>query len=160
RRAQTGSSRRRPRAWKEVRRLRRVSRVRGILTVGSALSVIVGVSSLTGLTPARAAGGPRWVPVKNVMSTSRSSGSSALLPDGRVLVAGGFPQKALTTTELYDPTTRRWSLTGTMNEPRVGATATLLPDGEVLVAGGAGRRVTATAELYDPTTGLWSLTDS
>ena len=63
------------------------------------------------------------------MNMPRYGYASDLLPDGEVLVAGGYPKRVLSTAELYDPTTRRWTLTGNMNEPRVRATATLLADG-------------------------------
>jgi len=83
-----------------------------------------------------------------------------LLPDGKVLVVGGSGS-----TELYDPSTGTWSITGSLNLPRGASTATLLGNGKVLVAGGyANNRccafsdITNTAELYDPATGEWSFT--
>src|SRR5262249_39531859 len=71
----------------------------------------------------------------------------------------------LDTAEIFDPSTRRWSATGSMHLPRLGFTLTVLRDGEVLAAGGASTtrtagtaggqavRITRSARVYDPTTG-------
>jgi hypothetical protein len=90
------------------------------------------------------------------MLESHSSHTATLLPDGTVLVAGGYgPASA----ELYDPSSGSWTATGNMNEGRGDHTATLLPDGRVLVAGGSsGPAPLASAELYDPSSGTWAAT--
>ncbi|HWI06788.1 MAG TPA: SBBP repeat-containing protein, partial [Solirubrobacteraceae bacterium] len=100
------------------------------------------------------------------MQQARFAATYTLLPDGKVLAAGGRASQggaALASAELYDPLTRTWSPTGSMSEDRFTHTATLLPSGKVLVAGGfnAGFTTNAqpnsrTAELYDPATGTWS----
>jgi hypothetical protein len=98
------------------------------------------------------------------MSTPRVGHSAALLPSGKVLVAGGTIDGTaeLASAELYDPGSGTWSPTGSMNVPRVGTTLTLLPTGKVLVAGGFNHLegVTGSAELYDPETGQWTATGS
>jgi hypothetical protein len=81
----------------------------------------------------------------------------ALLPSGRVLVAGGSGT-AGDSAELYDPTSGTFTMTGKMNFARDTPTATLLPDGKVLVAGGNLPPASAQTELYDPDTGQFSLT--
>jgi hypothetical protein len=87
-----------------------------------------------------------------------------LLPNGKVLVAGGLDSSNFPTTsaELYDPASGTWTATGSLADPRWKHTATLLPNGQVLVAGGDqslyGDR--ASAELYDPASGLWTATGS
>jgi N-acetylneuraminic acid mutarotase len=97
--------------------------------------------------------------------------TATLLSDGRVLVAGGagprpetFPFAGLASTELYDPVTGTWTVTGNLNEGRLLHTATLLPDGRVLVTGGwpdhTGGSVMSSAELYNPATGNWTETMS
>ena len=67
------------------------------------------------------------------MSTGRSYHTATLLPNGKVLVAGGYN---VASAEVYDPATGLFSSTGSMSTGRFLPTATLLPNGKVLVAGG------------------------
>jgi hypothetical protein len=90
------------------------------------------------------------------MIKPRWAHSATLLPNGKVLVAGGGG--AETSAELYDPATDTWTVTGVLRANRIQHTATLLPNGKVLVAGGGWGSATASAELYDPATGAWTLT--
>lgn len=86
------------------------------------------------------------------------------LQDGRVLAVGGaiLPNYYSTVTQLYDPTTGQWALTGGYHQIHGQHSIVVLNDGKVLMAGGepGGGGVFATAELYDPATGIWSLTGS
>jgi N-acetylneuraminic acid mutarotase len=94
------------------------------------------------------------------MSAARLFQTATLLPNGKVLVAGGCGDpdcnSALASAELYDPATGTWSTTGHMSAPRSEHSATLLPDGKVLVSGGRNPSVLNSAELYDPVTGRWT----
>ena len=102
------------------------------------------------------------------MITPRYFHTTTLLPDGKVLIAGGESSYSAATNagasaELYDPITRTFVATGSMTTPRATHTATLLPNGKVLIAGG-GAEISgaaygpASAELYDPATGTFAAT--
>lgn len=88
------------------------------------------------------------------MTTQRAAHTATLLPDGKVLVAGGFAgdENSLASAEVFNPATSTFASAGNMNAPRSGHTATLLPNGKVLIAGGYNGSYLASAELYDPTT--------
>jgi len=92
------------------------------------------------------------------MTEQRASHTATLLPDGKVLIAGGFRKEHggddeaySSTAELFDPRTNKFSTTGEMSYKRGGHTATLLAGGMVLIAGGWNLMgVISSAELYDP----------
>jgi hypothetical protein len=110
-----------------------------------------------------AAGGVGSIRPVGAMHAQRAAHAAAALPDGRVLVVGGFGQGEngyTATAELYNPPTAAFALTGPMAVPRCCQTATTLPDGRVLVAGGFNGSYLATAELYDPATGRFTPTGS
>jgi N-acetylneuraminic acid mutarotase len=100
------------------------------------------------------------------MNTARLFFSATLLPSGTVLVAGGSDGTqfgpAYSSAELYDPLSRTWTFTGSMNTARQSQHATLLPDGKVLIGGGESRSTFGSLifsqELYDPPTGAWTVT--
>jgi hypothetical protein len=85
-----------------------------------------------------------------------------LLPNGKVIIAGGYDLVALKSAELYDPASGTWRATGRLVTARRFHVATLLPDGKVLVAGGADTVgfSLASAELYDPASEIWTATGS
>lgn len=72
------------------------------------------------------------------MASARAAHSASALPDGRVLLVGGFTQQenSAAGAELYDPITAAFIAAGPMGTPRHSHSATLLADGRVLVAGG------------------------
>jgi hypothetical protein len=95
------------------------------------------------------------------MTVARYWHTATLLPDGKVLVAGGYglTGQALDSAEIYDPETGLFTETGLLGAARYGHTATLLAaDGVVLLAGGYGAGVLSSAELYDPASGTFQST--
>ena len=94
------------------------------------------------------------------MHYARVSHTATLLPDGRVLVAGGRGDKVNAVAEIYDPKTARFSETGSLITARYKHTAGLLADGRVLLAGGSDERDWSgnlnSAEIYDPKTGRFT----
>jgi hypothetical protein len=105
------------------------------------------------------------------MTTAREGQTATLLADGRVLVTGGeefspnSSSRYLSSSEIYDPKTARFTPTGSLMEPRTDAVDVMLPDGCVMIMGGAisnhGRLIASnTAELFDPATGKFTRTGS
>ena len=91
--------------------------------------------------------------------TRRRYHTATPLTDGRVLVTGGITVSTVddpsvtATSELYDPATETWTVTGSLAAGRAQHSATLLAGGQVLVVGGASSPDAsgslAGAELYD-----------
>lgn len=94
------------------------------------------------------------------MLEPRSGHTAILLPDGKLLIAGGMHrnQDFYKSAELYNPVTGKFERTGEMSVGRVGHVAVLLRSGKVLIAGGwIGHGCTDSAELYDPASGKFSM---
>jgi hypothetical protein len=87
----------------------------------------------------------------------------AALPDGRILVVGGYGGSAsklgIANAEIFDPAANTWTVVPNMAYERWYPTATPLSDGRILVT--AGWRTTSHSnagipEIYDPTTNKWT----
>lgn len=96
------------------------------------------------------------------MNTAHANHTATLLADGKVLIAGGSNQPPITrnsvtaVAELYDPSSRTFAVTGTMQAPREFQQATRLSNGEVLMAGGDDSlSILASTEVYEPTSGTF-----
>ena len=97
----------------------------------------------------------KWLYADNMMEP-RKWASATLLPDGRVIIAGGDDSsrsgsKELDSAEIYNPSTNKWSLVNNMNHAHSGHSATMI-NNKLLIIG------KNSAELFDPLTGVWSLT--
>src|SRR5438552_10413851 len=126
---------------------------------------------VAGQAPMAMAQSPGRFAATGNLSTGRFSHTATLLPNGKVLTAGGvyshptIPIDAffdvLASAELYDPSTGMFTPAGSMTKHRASHTATLLANGKVLIVGGAilttGERPSS-AELYDPATGTFTAT--
>jgi hypothetical protein len=99
------------------------------------------------------------------LTAARSFHTATLLPDGRVLIAGGLfgddanPSPA--DAEIYDPSSGKFTAAGALQVPRGNHSAVLLTDGRVLVVGGTDAAHPfvglQTTEIYDPATNEWTL---
>ena len=88
------------------------------------------------------------------LNAPRAFASADLLDDGRVLVSGGTDvtksgDVQFASSEIYDPVSGQWTMTGDMLEIHSGHSSVLL-DGKVVIFG------QTLAEMYDPDTGVWS----
>ena len=102
------------------------------------------------------------------MNAPRCSAIAVLLQNGLLLVVGGDEslddRDPTASAELYDPSTGRFSVTGSMRTPRDYFAGVVMRDGRVLVAGGSSEgqhpntKVESSAEVYDPRAGRFSLT--
>ena len=87
---------------------------------------------------------------------ARGQAVAALLPDGRVLVAGGDNSTGIT-AEIYDPVANAWTPAASMGRNHIPARATVLQSGKVLVSGGGGLfNAGSQPELYDANANAWS----
>src|ERR1017187_5594575 len=131
-------------------------------TLRLALALASSALSLSSVQRAEAAA---WT-TNSPMITARYGHTVTLLPNGKLLAAGGCSTNFipslnyLSTAELYDPANGTWTVTGSQAAPRAFHTATLLPSGKVLIVGGYGSSggLLSSAELYDPASGTWTTT--
>ena len=97
------------------------------------------------------------------LTTPRLNATATLLPDGRVLVAGGENDggNPLRSAEIFDPESESWSVLPDMASAHALHTATLLPDGRVMIAAGNQGELTdgidaGAVEFFDPETMSWN----
>jgi hypothetical protein len=83
------------------------------------------------------------------MTRARSNHTATLLPNGKVLIAGGTSDNS---AELYDPNAGTFTPTGNMLAWAGFGGSVLLPNGKVLFLGDA----KTNAELYDSATGIFT----
>lgn len=108
------------------------------------------------------------------MRLERAFHGAALLPSGKVLVAGGIAAggEPIASAEIYDPDSGMWTETSSMSVAADSLTTIVLRSGGVFAAPGlyaapgmyssgafpnAPERTTHAAELYDPVSKTWSV---
>jgi hypothetical protein len=90
---------------------------------------------------------------------------AAQLPDGRIIVVGGYGglstgQIGIVDTNIFDPATNTWTRVANMNLPRWYPTLTELSDGRYVAISSNSTNASTwadTPEVYDPTTNTWTL---
>ncbi|MEK7381780.1 MAG: kelch repeat-containing protein, partial [Elusimicrobiota bacterium] len=94
----------------------------------------------------------------SLMISSRSNHTATLMPDGNVIVVGGFGDNDIITgtAEIYYSTSGAWKPLAS-STARKQHTATLLKDGRLMTAGGVNSGgVLNTVQAYTPTTNSWA----
>ncbi len=90
---------------------------------------------------------------------------AAQLPDGRIIVVGGYGglstgQIGIVDTNIFDPATNTWTRVANMNLPRWYPTLTELANGDYVAISGNSTDANHwadTPEVYDPTSNTWTL---
>lgn len=96
-----------------------------------------------------------WTTAASMLVTRRWH-TATLLPNGKVLVAGGSAGNA----EIYDPASNTWTVAAKSPVKFWTASATLLPNGKVLFVPELAHNFDETernASIYDPITDSWTL---
>jgi hypothetical protein len=95
----------------------------------------------------------------------------AQLPDGRVIVVGGYGllstgQLGIVDTNIFDPSTEHWTRVADMHYPRWYPSLTELADGRYVTISGIKTQTTTTTtwadtpEVYDPSSNTWTALSS
>jgi len=91
--------------------------------------------------------------------TARQLHTATLLPNGKVLVAGGLSGIVTNGAELYNPVTGTWTNTGSMTTARYAHNGHAIASTEKFGIGRDEQRGNVPLrKLYDPATGTWTTT--
>jgi len=113
----------------------------------------------------------RWLPCPG-MTMPRAGCAAAALPDGRLLVIGGYDERGivsgvLSSCEVFDPRKQTWDASfPALSRPRWGHGCGML-GGKIFIVGGCAvqagmepseelMETLSSCEVYDPATGAWS----
>jgi hypothetical protein len=102
-----------------------------------------------------------WIQVGD-LNNKRSNHGAVLLDNGTILTSGGYDGNILKSSEIYEPTNKKWSLSGNLNTQRmllVSPGIVTLTDGRALVVEGEGPSFVQglnSTEIYDQNTGMWT----
>ncbi len=111
-----------------------------------------------GLSDSAASASPVFSTIPAEMIEARYAPAAGLLPNGTVLLAGGYnetPGKYLKSAEVFDPVSGTFTkLSAELNVVREEPATAPLPDGKLLIAGGYGGGLNSlkSAELFNPAT--------
>lgn len=133
-----------------------------VLVVGGAPATIYFGNAATGkLTPVSVVAElydpttNSWTPVAT--DVSRAYHTATLLPNGKVLIIGGYndAESAMRDVYVFDPITSTLAPGAKLTTGRFNHSAMLLPSGKVLVTAGADDDPSVRAERYDPSSNMW-----
>jgi N-acetylneuraminic acid mutarotase len=138
--------------------------------------VLVAGGNAGAMYPVMTASSERYDPASGTWLTTpsfsdeRYEQGASLLPDGRVLMTGGYygtylkDPAVLASVRVYDPATNSWSGAADMPRPHGLHAQLTLPDGRVFVFGGYASVADAQndaaddhVDLYDPATNAWTI---
>ncbi len=88
------------------------------------------------------------------MQTPRSQHTAVALPNGRVVVLGGFHNQILSSTEVYDPAINAWTYAAPMPTRRRGHAAVLAGE-YILVTGGVSKTTLSRVDVLHCDSNTW-----
>src|SRR5215813_13479863 len=100
----------------------------------------------------------RQIGAAGYLNVERRGHTATPLADGRLLIIGGENENGpVAEVEIFDPSSRTFSLAGRSITPRADHTATKLADGRVMIIGGRGQDGPLNStEVYDPAANSFS----
>lgn len=98
--------------------------------------------------------------IEGYLNRARQNHSAVLLPNGKILVIGGYTGGVTSDCELYDPITGQTTSAASLNTPRHDLNAIGLSTGHVLAVGGRHNEYMTSCEIYDYLTNTWRVTGS
>ena len=112
--------------------------------------------------PAQGLGMAAHLTLPNTLATDMFCSSQSLLPNGRLLLAGGDARdkgynRGIRSVSVFDPSTNALQAGTPLRYARWYASQTVLSNGDILVLGGNDDNggISITPEVYSPATGTW-----